>query len=295
LAPDRYHTRDNKDLRHLYNVLYWVSNQFLVTGVERGQHRRVTKADEQRSVSWVPLHLQHFTYCSARLGLAKAPQTAAVRLENWVGDPGRLIFAPGLRFYLVQRARFPSRTRVPMMQAEMMNVADPVVCELTRAIENLVAGKQRSADTCLVRAWHLPHTTSKPWTSQCVPPQADISIATARRGGLAPWQVRRIAAHIDGNLNSTITVHFLAKLARLSHCHFSRAFKASFGSPPHQYVMLRRTELAQAMILQTESSLSQIALDCGLADQAHLTRLFRRIVGITPRAWQRAQPRGAPQ
>jgi AraC family transcriptional regulator len=128
-----------------------------------------------------------------------------------------------------------------------------------------------------------------------VPPQADISIATGRHGGLAPWQVRRIAAYIDANLNSTITVQLLAKLARLSHWYFSRAFKASFGSPPHQYVMRRRTELAQEMMLQTESSLSQIALDCGLADQAHLTKLFRRMVGITPRAWQRTLPRGAPQ
>jgi AraC-like DNA-binding protein len=172
---------------------------------------------------------------------------------------------------------------------------ESVVYELTRAIENLVAGKQRSADTCLVRAWHLLHTTSKPWTSHGVPPQADISIATGRHGGLAPWQVRRIAAYIDANLNSTITVQLLAKLARLSHWYFSRAFKASFGSPPHQYVMRRRTELAQEMMLQTESSLSQIALDCGLADQAHLTKLFRRMVGITPRAWQRTLPRGAPQ
>jgi AraC family transcriptional regulator len=170
-----------------------------------------------------------------------------------------------------------------------------VVCQLTEAIENVLAGKRRSADTCLIRAWHLLHATSSSSTSHLEPPQDEIAVATGHRGGLAPWQVRRIATYIDSNLNSTITVQLLAELVRLSPCHFSRVFKTSFGSPPHRYVMRRRMELAQEMMLQTESSLSQIALDCGLADQAHLTKLFRRMVGITPRAWQRALPQGAQQ
>jgi AraC family transcriptional regulator len=170
-----------------------------------------------------------------------------------------------------------------------------VVRQLTEAIENVLAGKQRSADTCLIRAWHLLHATSSSSTSHLEPPQDEIVVATGHRGGLAPWQVRRIATYIDCNLNSTITVQLLAELARLSPCHFSRVFKASFGSPPHRYVMRRRTELAQELMLQTKSSLSQIALDCGLVDQAHLTKLFRRMLGITPRAWQRALPEGAQQ
>jgi AraC family transcriptional regulator len=185
----------------------------------------------------------------------------------------------------------------PIPEAERRDLTrlDFVVGHLTEAIENVLAGKRRSADSCLIRAWHLLHATSNSSTSDIRPSQDESSVATAHRGGLAPWQVRRIATYIDSNLNSPVTIQLLAKLARLSRYHFSRAFKASFGSPPHRYVMRRRMELAQEMMLRTKFSLSQIALECGLADQAHLTKLFRRMVGITPLAWRRALPQGAQQ
>ncbi len=81
----------------------------------------------------------------------------------------------------------------------------------------------------------------------------------------------------------------LATLVRLSPAHFSRAFRNSFGCSPLEYVTRRRMERAQGLMLSTDTPLSQIALDCGLADQAHFSRLFRRVVGETPRAWRRAR------
>ena len=53
------------------------------------------------------------------------------------------------------------------------------------------------------------------------------------------------------------------------------------------YIVRLRLELAQRLMLTTEDSLSQIALACGLADQAHLSKLFGRLVGETPSAWRR--------
>lgn len=108
------------------------------------------------------------------------------------------------------------------------------------------------------------------------------------KGGLAPWQVRKVAAHVDANLNDAIAVGELAALARLSVSQFSRAFKQSFGQAPHNYVMARRIARAQALMLDDREPLSQIAVAVGLADQAHLSKLFRRFVGETPRAWRRA-------
>jgi len=75
----------------------------------------------------------------------------------------------------------------------------------------------------------------------------------------------------------------------LSPCHFSRVFRDSFGCSPLEYVTRRRMEHAQGLMLSTDAPLSQIALDCGLADQAHFSRLFRRFVGETPRSWRRAR------
>lgn len=109
------------------------------------------------------------------------------------------------------------------------------------------------------------------------------------RGGLSPWQIRKVASHVEANLDRPIRNEELASLVRLNASHFGRAFRNSFGEPPHEYVIRRRVERAQGLMLSTEASLSDIALDCGLADQSHLTRLFRRIVGESPRAWRRAR------
>ena len=70
-------------------------------------------------------------------------------------------------------------------------------------------------------------------------------------------------------------VENLARQVSLSASHFSRAFKTSFGTTPHMYIIRLRLELAQRLMLTTQDSLSQIALLCGLADQAHLSKVFR--------------------
>lgn len=112
---------------------------------------------------------------------------------------------------------------------------------------------------------------------------------TLTRGGLAPWQVRRVTEYIEANLASTIRLQDLARVARLSHSHFCRAFKESVGHPAHAYVMRRRVQRAQGLMLGTVDSLSQIAAQCGMADQAHFCKLFRRLVGESPNAWRRAR------
>jgi AraC family transcriptional regulator len=109
------------------------------------------------------------------------------------------------------------------------------------------------------------------------------------RGGLSPWQIRKVASHVEAHLDRTIRNEDLATIVRLNPSHFGRAFRNSFGEPPHEYVIRRRVERAQGLMLSTDASLGAIALDCGLADQSHLTRLFRRIVGESPRAWRRAR------
>lgn len=111
----------------------------------------------------------------------------------------------------------------------------------------------------------------------------------AARGGLAPWQVRKVTNHVETHLDRPIRNEDLAAIVRLNPSHFGRAFRNSFGEPPHEYVIRRRVERAQGLMLSTGASLSEIALDCGLADQSHLTRLFRRAVGESPRAWRRAR------
>ena len=125
------------------------------------------------------------------------------------------------------------------------------------------------------------------------PVQTDQPTSTPT-GGLAPWQIHRITTHIEARLHTTITTDELAAIARLSPFHFARAFKRSFGDSPHRYVLRRRVERAQGLMLSTDAPLGQIALDCGLADQSHLTRLFQKFAGDSPAAWRRARVNGRP-
>src|SRR5258708_18703848 len=86
------------------------------------------------------------------------------------------------------------------------------------------------------------------------------------RGGLAPWRAKRVVAYIDTHLASKIRVQDLTAVIRLSASHFSRAFKASFGVPPLEYVAVRRIELARELMLTPDPATSQIALGFGLFD-----------------------------
>jgi len=108
-----------------------------------------------------------------------------------------------------------------------------------------------------------------------------------KSGGLAPWQAKRVKQYIDERLSERLNTSQLAALVRLSENHFARAFKMSLGLPPHAYVVQRRIMRAQALILETDLPLSQVALESGMADQAHLSRLFRRFFGDTPSACRR--------
>ena len=107
------------------------------------------------------------------------------------------------------------------------------------------------------------------------------------RGGLAPWQAKRVAAYIEANISLSLRVPDLAGIVQLSLGHFFRAFRVSFGQPPLAYVKARRIRHAQVLMLNTREPLSQVALHCGMYDQAHFTRVFRKVVGISPSVWRR--------
>ena len=107
------------------------------------------------------------------------------------------------------------------------------------------------------------------------------------RGGLAPWQKRKVEAYLSSHLERGVRVEELAAEARLSVSHFCRAFKQTFGDTPHAHIIRLRLGLAKTRMLATEEPLSQIALACGFADQAHFNKLFRRLMGETPGMWRR--------
>ena len=137
-----------------------------------------------------------------------------------------------------------------------------------------------TARTCIKRAAVVLGLELRP---ECPAPAEQSCL----RGGFAPWQVKRIRSYIESNLDSTIRVTDLAVLVQLSTSHFSRSFHRTFSEPPLAYITRRRILRAQELMLSSRVPLVQIALECGMCDQAHFSRVFRRIVGVNPNAWRR--------
>jgi AraC family transcriptional regulator len=74
------------------------------------------------------------------------------------------------------------------------------------------------------------------------------------RGGLAGWQQKKVAEFIEEHLREEISLHHLAEIAQLSRHHFARAFKRSFGVPPHRYLVNRRIERAKLLLREGEAA-----------------------------------------
>ncbi|WP_235981709.1 helix-turn-helix domain-containing protein [Methylobrevis albus] len=108
-----------------------------------------------------------------------------------------------------------------------------------------------------------------------------------RRSSLPDRTLRRVCAFIEENCARPIRIEELAAIAGLSPSHFGHAFKAAAGVAPHQWQLAARVRRAQAMLRQPSASLVDIAAATGFCDQPHFTRVFRRIVGVTPRVWLR--------
>jgi AraC family transcriptional regulator len=103
-------------------------------------------------------------------------------------------------------------------------------------------------------------------------------------GCLSAQQAKRIAEYIEAHLDSHLSLDELAGVAGLSTWHFLRQFRARFNCAPHAYVIERRIEQAKRLLRRGALPIKEVAAACGFSDQAHMTRLFRRQLGITPAA-----------
>ena len=105
-------------------------------------------------------------------------------------------------------------------------------------------------------------------------------------GGLPPRQLGQVLDYIDAYLDKNIKLVDLAQLLDMSPFHFSRLFKQSIGMTPHQYLSQQRVERAKQLLKKTDRLIIDIALECGFSSHSHLSKQFRQITGITPKAYR---------
>jgi AraC family transcriptional regulator len=161
------------------------------------------------------------------------------------------------------------------------------LCSLDETLVQLLASATATLDSDRDRAKACIERAAELLQVSRVRKEHGRKWSSASRGGLAPWQMKRVAAYIEANFDSNVRTAELARVVRLSTSHFCRAFRGSFGETPIAYVTRRRMRHAQVIMLLCPEPLSQIAVHCGMCDQAHFTRVFRKIVGINPSVWRR--------
>jgi AraC family transcriptional regulator len=93
---------------------------------------------------------------------------------------------------------------------------------------------------------------------------------------------RSVDETIEEHLAEPLPLVALANSVRLSPRHFARAFKESFGQPPHQYHLSRRIERAKMLLGEGKMSVTEIAIALGFADTSAFSTTFRRLAGGSP-------------
>lgn len=112
-------------------------------------------------------------------------------------------------------------------------------------------------------------------------------------GGLTPRRLQRVFEHVRENISQELSVAQLSQVVGMSQYYFSKLFKMSTGTTPHQYVMRQRVERAQELLRETRTPLLEVASKVGFETQSHFTSVFRHMLGITPKRYREMNRSGA--
>jgi AraC family transcriptional regulator len=165
---------------------------------------------------------------------------------------------------------------------EQWAVADPQIEYVLRALEadleaSLPAGRLFGESLLSALAVHLQRRYG------LTPPKG-----TKPGNGLFRARLNRVIEYIEANLDQEMALTALAQTAGMSTHYFCELFKQSVHVSPHQYVLRRRIARAQNLLSDPEVIVLEAAVRSGFSDQSHFTKLFRRIVGVTPTAYRAA-------
>lgn len=104
----------------------------------------------------------------------------------------------------------------------------------------------------------------------------------ASPAALPTTRLNRVLDFINQNCARDLRLRELAEIAGISTNYFCEQFKVSTGMTPYQYVLYRRMERAKQYLRDPKFTLATVSAAMGFANQSHFTKVFRRLVGVTP-------------
>jgi AraC family transcriptional regulator len=105
---------------------------------------------------------------------------------------------------------------------------------------------------------------------------------------LQPWRLKLAYAYVEAHLSGSVPLAELSRAAGFTDMHFARLFRASTGVSPHNYVLRRRIDAAQAALMNPNHAMLDVALLVGFRTQAHFSAVFKKLTGLPPRRWRQA-------
>jgi AraC family transcriptional regulator len=99
---------------------------------------------------------------------------------------------------------------------------------------------------------------------------------------LSKRQHGKLIEFMKENLQHQVSIENLAEVTGVGVWTFCRRFKETYGTTPSAYLMEKRIERAKEMLRKSELPIKAVAAECGFSDQSHMTRVFRRKLGLTP-------------
>ncbi len=102
-----------------------------------------------------------------------------------------------------------------------------------------------------------------------------------KRDKIPEW-FRNVCNFIDDHLESELNITELAKGIDISPEHFARCFRKYTGNTPTRYLNKKRVEMAKLLLLQSDKTISEIALECKFRDLPYFYRCFKKQFGISP-------------
>ncbi|PAX53442.1 AraC family transcriptional regulator [Brunnivagina elsteri] len=159
----------------------------------------------------------------------------------------------------------------------LLSTPDPLIHSMALALKaelefSQIGGRLYVENIAQTLALHLLRNYSV--ASQAVVPPTSH--------GLPKHKLQQATDYINDYLDRDLSLGDLAALVQMSPFYFARLFKQSTGLAPHQFVIRCRVERAKELLLHSSLGIADIAAEVGFANQSHLNRHFKRIVGVTP-------------
>jgi AraC family transcriptional regulator len=164
-----------------------------------------------------------------------------------------------------------------LLAAPFTNIADPFISSLVGEIARLHSTDGAlDAGYCEVMSLALRHYLVHRHA------KCGTKAASSRSPELPRWRIRRISDYVDAHLGEPILIGELASLVGLSTGHLHRAFRATMGITPLDYVSEKRVRSAAAMLANERVPITDLALRVGFLSPSHFARTFRRVIGVNP-------------